>query len=190
MRHPQLLDARRSRLGVIDLQERFLPHIDDVDRVLKNTRRLVQAADAMAIPKLVTEQSPEKLGPTDPSLASSLPAAVAKTRFSSAESFGLGTVAGLAADSPEEADERSQIVLCGIETHICVLQTALDLQADGWQPYVVSDACSSREAINHRAAIARLLHHGIDVVTTEMVLFEWLEDADHTAFRTIRDLVK
>ena len=173
-RHPQLLDASRSRLVVIDVQERFVPAMDAIDPVLANIEHLAASAADCDVPVVATEQVPSKLGATIPPLRNLLPEPFQKSAFSAA-----------AAIESDDDGRRDQIVICGIEAHVCVLQTAFDALAAGLSPVVVSDAITSRTPASKTAAVARLLWAGIDVATTEMILFEWLAGADHPAFREV-----
>lgn len=184
-RHPQLLDATQSHLVVIDVQGKFVPAMSEMDETMAAIHRLVDAATVCEVPRFVTQQCTLKLEGTVPELAKKLGNPLEKSRFSAAAALQFGRFGSIEAPSA-----RPQIVLCGIETHVCVLQTAFDLLANGWQPYVVSDACTSRSRHNHSAAVARLLHNGVSVVTTEMVLFEWVEDARRPPFKAISRLVK
>ena len=182
-RHPDLANAGRSQLLVVDVQERFVPAFENVDELTTRIAHLIVAADACGVPVLASEQVPEKLGHTVQPLADLLPQPIAKTAFSAADLVATDDIGSL-------EEHRDQVVLCGIETHICILQTAMDLLARGCRPIVVSDACRSRDDRNHSAAIARLLNAGVDVATTEMILFEWLQDATHPAFRAVSKLIR
>ena len=176
-----LLEANRSQLLVIDLQTRLLPHLLDAEALEANVLRLVAAARALEVPVLVSEQYPAGLGPSTPDLATALrPGEMfEKTRFSAADEPAL-----------TGGKEHGQWVLCGAEAHVCVLQTALAMKARGWDVAVVADAISSRAAFSKAIALRRLAASGVEVVTTEMVLFEWLADARHPAFKTVSGLVK
>lgn len=174
-----LMDARRARLVLIDLQARLMPAIDGADAVLVNAGRLVQAGSLLGVPSVVTEQSPEKLGRTVPELGD-VRAALAKTSFDACtEPAFLEAVAG-----------DHDLVLAGCEAHVCVLQTALTLLAHRRRVVIVGDAVGSRRAESHRAALARLAAHGAEIVTTEMVLFEWLRTAEHPQFRAVSQLIR
>lgn len=179
-----LLNADRSCLLVVDIQERLLPVMADASGVVANTVRLIEGAERLRVPLLASLQYPKGLGPLSPDIAARVGAErrVEKVAFSC-----LGEplyVARL------EALGRPQAVVCGIETHICVLQTAMQLKARGYHPFVVADAVSSRRRESHDLALYRLAHNGIEVVTTEMVLFEWLGRAGTPVFKEISALVK
>lgn len=179
-----LMHAARSALVVIDVQERLCPVMEDPRRVLYNGARLLQGAGLLDVPVLCTEQYPKGLGPTMIDLRTLLPegAVIEKTAFGSMGEAGFRhALSGLG---------RSQIVLCGIEAHVCVLQTALGLREAGFEVFVVADACGSRHADNARAGLDRMAQAGCSIVTTEMVLFEWLADKANPAFRDINALVR
>jgi nicotinamidase-related amidase len=188
-RSPDLLSADESRLFVVDLQEKLLPHIDRNDAVLANCSRLIAAANECGVSLTITEQYPKGLGKTVASiheltLDDTIPTVTRaeKLRFSGADATGW-------AAAGERNDGRHQVVLIGIETHICVLQTALDLLSRGYRVYVVADAVGSRHRIDHDVALQRMRDQGIIVTTAESVLFEWCETAEAPQFKAIRDLV-
>jgi len=185
---PMLLQAKRAQLVVVDIQERLMPAIHDGERVAHNARRLIAGADALGVPILVTEQHPEGLGGTVGAVRDALPGSATtfpKITFSAAADEAVaGHVARHAAEG------RDQLVLCGAEAHVCVLQTALGFRMAGRDVAVVADAVSSRSPHSVSAATARLLHAGCLWVTTEMVLFEWLERAGTDDFRRLLPLIK
>jgi nicotinamidase-related amidase len=174
------LERASAMLLVIDLQQRLMPAIDGAAAVVANTRRLLDAAALLEVPVLGTEQNPAGLGPTVESLASGLPV-VAKM------SFDACAVPGFLEHLPRE---RRQLVIAGCEAHVCVLQTALGLLARGYSVFVVADAVGSRRAESKAAAVARMQRHGVEVVTTEMVVFEWLKSAEHPRFKEVVGLIK
>ena len=179
-----LVDRTDSVLVVIDIQERLAPAITDIDRVIANTTVLLQAARRLEVPILASEQYPRGLGKTVAAVADLTPsgAIVEKIEFSAA--------ANTAFSERLAALERGVPVICGIEAHVCVLQTALDLVASGLHPVVVRDATQSRATASAEAAWQRMQKAGIELVTTEMVVFEWLRQADHPAFRDLSRLIK
>lgn len=179
-----LMRAENAQLLVIDLQERLMPAIADGGAVMARAAQLLQATALLGVPALVTEQSPGKLGPTLPDLDEARLAARAatltKTSFDAcAEPAFLEAVAG-----------DHDLVLAGCEAHICVLQTALTLLVHRRRVVIVADAVGSRRAESHRTALARLAAHGAEIVTTEMVLFEWLRSAEHPQFRAVSALIR
>jgi len=182
-RSPQLLSAARSRLLIIDVQEKLIPVIPEIDSLIRNTQNLITSAELLEVPVSATEQYPKGLGATVSPLVESLPERVEKLRFSSADAVEWGR-------SVSNAGDRHQVVLAGIEAHVCVLQTAFDLLANGFEVCVVSDAVNSRHEHDAIAAMQRMRDAGVTLVTTEMVLFEWCETAAHPAFKQISQLVR
>lgn len=181
------IDALRSQLLLVDWQTRLTPHLSDREATEENLRRLLVAARRLEAPVLVSEQYPSGLGPTEPALQALIaPGEVlAKTSFSC-----LGDPALAVKLSPVGAGGRDQVVVCGAEAHVCVLQTALDLAQSGVQAVVVVDAVASRTALSREVAFRRLEREGVCLATTEMVIFEWLRDAAHPAFREMSRLVR
>jgi nicotinamidase-related amidase len=201
-----LLELESSQLVLVDYQTRLLPALLESDAVLQNAVRLARMAGALDVPAFYTEQNPSKLGETAPALLAALKEAkaksLAKMQFSAVEE-GLGEllrppakpVQGNARSLPKHLQkqanpERETIVLAGCEAHICLLQTALDLLEDEFDVWVVTDACSSRTERNRDAAFDRLAGAGVELVTTEMVAFEWLRSAEHPAFKQVQGLIK
>ncbi len=177
--------AEKSALVVVDVQARLLPAIHDSDRVLCNADILLKAADALSVPVILTEQYAKGLGETVKSVRAALPAGtpvIEKITFASTgEPAFVAALEGLG---------RRRVVLCGTEAHVCVLQTALGLLGLGYTVHLVADAVSSRSPANHAAAIERLRAAGVSVVTTEMVVFEWLERAGTPVFKTVSALIR
>ncbi|MDP1653250.1 MAG: isochorismatase family protein [Rhodocyclaceae bacterium] len=173
-----LLRADQSALLVIDVQERLVPHIHDWQRVLGHIDWLVQVAQRLAIPVAATEQYPQGIGHTHPLVAERLPAGAIgeKLHFSCVAGNCLPGLPGM---------ERSQIVVCGMEAHVCVLQTVLQLAEAGKQVFVVAEAVGSRNPEHKALALERMRTHGITIVCREMVAFEWLGQAGTEQFRDI-----
>tara|TARA_B100000029_G_scaffold511830_1_gene606875 strand:+ start:189 stop:908 length:720 start_codon:yes stop_codon:yes gene_type:complete len=192
LRSHELLDRGLSRLLVVDVQERLLDHIPVSELLVERCRRLIRAAQLLGIPVSATEQYPVGLGPTSAVLSSLLvegegvPDGVSripeKQRFSCTECLGWGPAS-------EVADGRQQVVVCGIESHVCVMQTSLDLLASGFRVFVPADAVASRHKLDWTTALSRLRDAGVVVLTTESVLFEWCEEAGTDEFRAISRLV-
>lgn len=203
-----LLELDDSQLLLVDYQDRLMPAIHDGGAVLANARRLAQIAALLKVPMLLTEENPAGLGGTVPELQALVANAGGKTfaKMSfSAVAAGLAEVLrppvrapqGNARSLPKHlqkpakaAPERNTIVMAGCEAHVCLLQTALDLLGDEFDVWVVTDACGSRSERNRDAAFDRLAGAGAELVTTEMVAFEWLRTADHPAFAEVLQLVK
>ena len=200
-----LLDAFESQLVLVDYQERLMPAIFEGPAVLVNARKLAQIARLLDVPVWGTEQNPSRLGPNDAELRALCQRTLSKMHFSATEE-GLGEwlrppakpQGGNARSLPKhlqkgrepQAPERGSIVIAGCEAHVCLLQTALDLLEDEFEVWVVTDACSSRTERNRDAAFDRLAGNGAELVTTEMVAFEWLRSCEHPAFKDILALVK
>lgn len=179
-----VLEAGRSVLIVVDMQERLAPAMHGLEPVLHNAGVLMQAAARLGVPVVVTEQYPKGLGHTVAPLAALTPpgAVVEKAEFSAALNDAFNRrLAGLG---------RPDAVICGIEAHVCVLQTALDLAGRGIPTTVVRDAATSRTMLSAETAFARAARHGVEIATTEMVVFEWLRRADSPAFRELSRLIK
>ncbi|WP_010458324.1 isochorismatase family protein [Acidovorax radicis] len=201
-----LLDATESQLVLVDYQERLMPAIHEGPAVLANARRLAEIARMLDVPVWGTEQNPSRLGANDAALRALCQKTLAKMHFSAAEE-GLGEwlrppakpqQGGNARSLPKhlqkpaaaQGDERGTIVIAGCEAHVCLLQTALDLLEDEFEVWVVTDACGSRTERNRDAAFDRLAGAGAELVTTEMVAFEWLGSCEHPAFKDVLGLVK
>ncbi len=178
-----LIERERSQLFIVDIQERLAPAIDNAERAVANNVRLLTAARALAVPVFVSEQYVKGLGPTVSALQPYLADATVfeKVHFSAVREPGV--LAQLGA-------ERPQIILTGMETHVCVLQTTLSLLADGFAVFVVADAASSRSPEDRAVAFTRMRDSGARIVTTEMVLFEWLQRAATDEFRALLPLIR
>ncbi|HVE69267.1 MAG TPA: isochorismatase family protein [Solirubrobacteraceae bacterium] len=176
----RVLDRARTALVVVDVQEAFRPAVGEFDAVAANAAVLVQAARALELPVVVTEQYPRGLGETVPEVAEHLDgvARVEKTVFSAARADGFSL------------DGRDQALVCGIEAHVCVQQTAQDLLDAGVEVHVAADAVTSRTALNRRLGLEKMEASGAVVTSTEMALFELVERAGTPEFKTIQALVK
>ena len=179
----QMLQTHKSQLLIIDVQEKLLPLMADPPRVVRGCAILLHAAAALHLPTLISEQYPKGLGPTVAPLKEHAAHAhiVEKTHFSC-----LGDPQIAAQLHPD----RPQFVLGGIESHVCVLQTALHLKERGHDVYVVADAVSSRKHESTQLAFERLRQAGIELITVEMALFEWLQKSGTETFRTLSALIK
>jgi nicotinamidase-related amidase len=176
-----LLTPDGAVLLLIDLQQRLMPVITDHETVVARAVRLAEAARLLDVPVCATEQYPAGLGPTVPPLAAYPQVVLAKTTFSATGDPGFAAL--LPAGT-------SAVLLAGAEAHVCVLQTALGLLASGHRVVLVADAIGSRDPADKALAIDRARQHGAEVVTSEMVLFEWLRDAQHPKFREVQKLLK
>ena len=175
---------KASALLLIDFQTRLMPAIAEAENVIANAQRLLAAAQLLEIPVLLTEQNPTGLGRTVPALLSRTESA--GSPIFAKQSFDAGRAPGFF----EHLPARPEIVLAGCEAHVCVLQTALGLMAAGRWVHVVQDAIGSRRPESKVAALERLARRGAEIVTTEMVLFEWLESAEHPRFREVMALIE
>jgi nicotinamidase-related amidase len=178
------LRASRSLLLIVDVHERLAPAVHGAEHVIANCAILMRAATLLGVPMLVTEHCPQQLGPTVASLSALAPAGAILTKVNFS-----------AADEPAVAQRiahlnRPQIIIAGMESHVCVLQTALGLTERGYRAHVVADASGSRRASSHAVALDRLRAASVPAVTTEMVLFEWLEHAERPQLRELLALIK
>jgi len=174
------LEATSSLLLLVDFQTRLMPAIEGGAAAVENARRLIVAAELLGVPKLFTEQNAEKLGATVPELPVTSDNVVDKSTFDalSAPNFPINSLEGRA------------IVVAGCEAHVCVLQTVLSALDQNRRVFVVADAIGSRTSDNKQAALRRMDRHGAEIVTTEMVLFEWLGASAHPHFRDIAKLIR
>lgn len=205
-----LLEAEECQLLLVDYQTRLMPAIFEAPQVLANALRLARVAQALEVPMWATEENPAGLGHNEPELAALINAHGARTldKMSfSACADGLvdrlrpperkAPVTGSARSLPRHlqkpatpAQQRNSIVIAGCEAHVCLLQTALELLEQEFEVWVVTDACSSRTERNRDAAFDRLAGNGAELVSTEMVAFEWLRGADHPRFKQVLALLK
>jgi nicotinamidase-related amidase len=214
-----LLDADDCQLVLVDYQTRLMPVIFENELVIANAVRLARMAQTMQVPVWGTAQTPDKLGPNVPAIQAAIEAAGGRTMDKahfSAVADGLGDwlrpparkvqalapARGNARSLPKHMQRPAQqqtqdeeagpntIVIAGCEAHVCLMQTALDLLEEEFEVWVVTDACSSRSERNRDAAFDRLAGNGAELVTTEMVAFEWLRTAEHPAFSELLALVK
>ncbi len=183
-----LLDRDKSQLLIIDVQDKLLGAIAGKDRVVDRCIRLVRAARALEVPITVSEQYPQGLGPTVDPIRDALANAAFvadKVEFSCLKNDLLRERLHRL-----RREGRPQVVVAGIETHVCVLQTAIDLEDQGFEAFIVADAVGSRAKSSRKLALTRLGKGGADVVDSEMVMFEWLERAGTPAFKELQALIK
>jgi nicotinamidase-related amidase len=172
--------AEHSLLLLIDFQARLLPAILDGDAALARARTLSQGAGILAVPRLITEHCADKIGATTPALAADAIPVIAKT------SFGAWPADGFEA----ALQGRRDIVVAGVETHVCVLQTVMQLLERDYRVWIAADAVGSRRAEDKALGLQRMAAAGARIVTSEMVLFEWLGHAGHPSFRPVMALIK
>lgn len=185
LRSPELLHRTSCRLLVIDVQEKLVTALSEASRgrLISGCQFLVQGAQLLGVPVVATEQYPQGLGITVKSLADLIPERFAKKEFSAVPCLSWPTAATV-------MDDRFQIVIVGMETHVCVQQTVFDLLAQGYQVAVVADAVAARGEIDHQVALQRMANAGATVTTAEAVLFEWCETASASEFKQLSSLVK
>ena len=174
------IDPTNSLLLVVDFQSRLMPAIHDGESAVRNASRLIEAAKLIDIPRLFTEQNPKGLGAT----VTELP--VEKERLVHKQFFDACREDGFLDRIPADA----HVVVVGCEAHVCVQQTVLGLLAASRKTYLVRDAIGSRLPENKETAIKRMERHGAEIVTTEIVVFEWLQTAEHPCFRQVIALIK
>lgn len=181
-RSPELMSRGDTGLLVVDMQEKLLKLIPGHERIVWNCRRLIDGAKLLGIPVAATEQYPLGLGPTTPELKQRLGDVPAKLAFSCGE---CGPIF-------EEWQQQGifKILVCGIESHVCVQQTVLDLLGEVYRVFVAVDAIGARHAIDHETAIGRMDSSGATITTTEAALFEWCEVAGTPEFKQISALVR
>ncbi|MDH5856769.1 isochorismatase family protein [Lampropedia aestuarii] len=201
-----LMTADQGQLVLVDYQSKLMPAIFEADRVLANATVLARLAHLFEVPCWGTEQNPEKLGQNDATLRGLCRSTFAKMHFGACAEPDLvealrppaKPLSGNARSLPKhlqkakqnQAPVREQIVLAGCEAHVCLLQTALGLLEQEFEVWVVTDACSSRTERSRDAAFDRLAGAGAELVTTEMVAFEWCETAEDPRFKELLALVK
>lgn len=180
-----MLDRDHTLLVVVDVQERMMPVIHRGAEIIREVARLVKGCRALGLPILVTEQYPQGLGATVPEVREAL-----GEWYRPVEKLTFSAEGNLRFMSQLEAAGKSKVLVCGVETHVCVYQTARDLRNFGHDVDVVADAVSSRREINHTIALQRLTRHSVETTTVEMALFDMLESADAKEFKAISALVK
>lgn len=203
--HPMLLDAEDSQLVLVDYQSRLMPAIHEGDLVVANAVRLARIAQLLQVPLWATEENPAGLGATVAALQPLVAGrVVAKMAFDGTEDLlpklkpPVRAQGGNARSLPKHLQKapaeaprgRESIVIAGCEAHVCLLQTALGLLEEELEVWVVTDACSARTERSRDAAFDRLAGAGAELVTTEMVAFEWLRNAEHPRFKEVLALVK
>jgi nicotinamidase-related amidase len=180
-----LVSPQNSMLLLIDIQERLVPSVYCGDMLVFNVQRLITAANSLGTSVIVSEQYPEKLGATVPGISQIL---LTGTKIFTKKSFSICAV-------PEfstyiENEPASKVIICGVELHVCVLQSAFDLMLLGKEVVIITDACACRFRNDYEMALRRLDSAGATLSTTETIMFEWCETANNTAFRTISKLAK
>jgi len=182
--HHHILDRKRSGLLIVDIQEKISAVMLHRQQVIDNAVKIIRACQIMEVPILITEQYPQGLGPTEQAIMEVLGGTTPPSKMT----FSCCGIDGLTTQLTARHIE--QIIIAGIETHVCVLQTALDLLAEGFQVHVIRNAVSSRKEIDYETALQRMQAEGVIVSTTEAAIFELLEQAGTPEFRKIMKLVK
>ncbi len=174
-----LINSKQSALVIVDVQERLVPVIHQRDKLIARIRWLGEIANELDIPVLVTEQYPKGLGISVDALAGVIENSrvIEKLHFSAMQEPNFCTAL--------KELQRQQIILMGMEAHVCILQTALDLMSEGHDVFVVEDAVGSRRDSDKQTALARLRQNGVVVITTEMAAYEWLHRSGTDQFRHI-----
>jgi len=198
-----LLEAQESQLVLVDYQQRLMPAVHEGATVIANAARLAKMARMLDVPVWITEENADGLGATVEELRPFAAKAIRKMQFSGAElllerlrpparqSQGNARSLPKHLQKPQTPEvQRPSIVMAGCEAHVCLLQTALDLLDEELEVWIVTDACGSRTERNRDAAFDRLAGAGAELVTTEMVAFEWLRTAEHPRFRDVLTLIK
>jgi nicotinamidase-related amidase len=183
-----LCQSAFSQLLIIDAQERLAAAMPEetLARTVANINKLIAAANILELPIISTEQYPQGLGTTIAPIREQLPASAAPTEKTS---FSCCTAAGFERALTSQP-ERKQVVLVGMEAHICIVQTASGLQRWGYQVFVAADAICSRDPAHVTNALKRMRHSGIQVTNTESIAFEWIGDSTHPRFRDVSRLFK
>ena len=181
-----LINSKDALLLIIDIQEKLTPTTDSPREVITNSCKLVELAKALKVPFIINEQYPKGLGPTMADIrqvAGEDADYIEKITFSSAKD--TKTMQAI------KKSQKKQIIIAGIETHVCVTQTALDLKAEGYEVFLVADACSSREREQNIFGLQRMLQNNIQIVTFEMVFFELFQKAGTPEFKELsKKLIK
>jgi nicotinamidase-related amidase len=181
-RSPEIMTATDTGLLVVDVQQKLINLINGHARIVWNIRRLIDGANLLGVPILASEQYPQGLGPTTPELLPLLKRVFDKTAFSCGDCADL-------CDALRSLGPRKWLV-CGIETHVCVQQSVLDLLAEGFCIYVAADAIGSRYPMDHEIALRRMESSGATLTTVESALFEWCQDSKSPQFKQISQLVR
>ena len=183
-RSHELVCRSECQLLIIDMQEKVLAPIPVREQLVANCGKLIEAAKLFSVPVVITEQYPKGLGPTVSELRGRLSDITTpeKLRFSAVETLNWGMAA-------ERSDDRFKVVVAGIEAHVCVLQTVLDLLICGYQVHIAADAIGSRGKLDWKLALKRMASSGAVITTTDAILFEWCETAGTAEFKQLSKLV-
>ena len=177
------ISSEEAVLLIIDVQDKLIASIRDNNLIEWNIRRLIESTNVLGIQRYFTEQNPTRLGPTSTSIATEL-----KDTVYPKMSFSCITCNKLIKNLKERHTKK--IIVCGVETHVCILQSALDLLEEGFQVFIPIDAIGSRNEIDHKTAIRRLELAGVITTTTESIIFEWCKTSDRVEFKAISAIIK
>jgi len=183
-RHPNLLNRKSTALVIIDIQERIVQVMNQRDSVINNTVKLIQGFKILKNSIFYTEQYPKGLGRTDPSILQHL------VHIEPFEKITFSVCCNTDLLGKIKKTGIKQIILAGMETHVCVLQSALDFKQAGYQVYVPADCVCSRKELDYNTALNRMIQQGVTVTSTEMILFELLQQAGTEEFKSISKIVK
>lgn len=183
-RFRKLLKPETSALLIIDIQERILPVINNYQMVVDNTLKLIKGFKVLGLPIYFTEQYPKGLGPTTKTITDEL----GDLKPFDKMSFSCSGAGELFNEFKKK--NLTQIIVCGVESHVCVQQTVLDLIENGIQVNLAADAVSSRKEIDYHTALDRMRYHGVEVTTTEAILFELLNVCGTPQFKEVSKIVK
>ncbi len=184
-RHPDLVDRKKAGLLIIDIQDRVNQAMQDPENIINNSLKLIETFKLLNCPIWLTEQYPSGLGPTNARIVAALPKQVLRR-----EKIRFSCTGDLALFNEIHQTGIDQLVVIGVESHVCVFQSAMDLLANGFRIFIPADAVSSRRKLDWETGLQRARTAGIVVTTTEMVIFEMLEAAGSPEFKTISKLVK
>lgn len=176
-----VLSTHDSMLLIVDMQSALLPAIDGNQALVARAVRLARAAQLLGVPVIATEHCAGKIGATSPEISHWVDHVIHKTHFDATRETHFLS---------ELPRGRTNVLLIGTEAHVCVLQTGLGLAALGYAPVLVSDGIGSRRAPDQTAALARWNYHGLEALTSEMAMFEWLETPNHPQFKAVLELIK
>jgi nicotinamidase-related amidase len=180
-----MLDRNHTVLLVVDVQERMLPAIDGNEEVLANVVKLVSGFHRLRIPMLVTEQYPKGLGTTVAAVREAM-----GEWYIPVEKMSFSACGDLHFMNQLESAGKGNVILCGVEAHVCVYQTAMDLRDLGYNVEIAVDAVGSRSATNYEIAIEKMMRRGVDITSVEMILFEMMIRADIPEFKDLQAIVK
>ncbi len=185
MKTTGLLNADDAILLVIDIQEKFMPVIQNAEQVIEKTRIMLETARRLEIPILISEQYPKGLGYTVPKLLESLPSSA-----TTLEKTAFGCLGDEAMSQYFKASGRKQVIICGIEAHVCVNQTVHQLLDAGYEPHLIEDAISSRDPQHRTLALNKMRQSGAIESCVEMAIFELMHHAKHSEFKPLQALIK